>query len=64
MQILRPVAAAKKLGVSKMTVYRLENAGMIPPRIKISAKYVGWDEIGLDDYLRNRATVRDSNSSK
>ncbi len=28
-QILRPVAAAKKLGVSKMTVYRLENAGMI-----------------------------------
>jgi len=60
LRILRPAAAAKKLGVSKMTLYRWEESGRISPRLKLSAHCVGWEEGALDDFLRNRPAAREA----
>jgi hypothetical protein len=43
-----------------MTLYRLENSGAIPARIKLSAHAVGWHESALDDFLRNRPAAREA----
>jgi predicted DNA-binding transcriptional regulator AlpA len=60
LRILRPAAAAAKLGLSKMTLYRLEAAGAIPSRTRISVHAVGWFERDLDAYLSSRQSVRET----
>jgi predicted DNA-binding transcriptional regulator AlpA len=60
LRILRPAAAAKKLGISKTTLYRWEESGVIPSRIKLSAHAVGWHETALDDFLRSRPAAREA----
>jgi prophage regulatory protein len=63
-RILRPKAAAKKLGISRMTLYRLETEGSIPPRIQLSRKCVGWNENALDEFLRNRSRCPQEDASE
>lgn len=57
-RIVRPSDAAAMLGVSRMTVYRLETAGKIPPRVRVTDHVVGWYADDLAAYLESRQTVR------
>ncbi len=43
--------------LSRVTIWRLEKAGVFPRRIQISPGRVGWLESEVDDYIRERATT-------
>lgn len=62
--ILRPADAAAALGVSRMTLYRLEAAGKIPPRVRVTDHAVGWYADDLAAYLESRQTVRETGSCR
>lgn len=53
MKIIRPNELAKMLSVSKVTLWRMENRGEIPPRIKISKRAVGWLESDIEEWLNS-----------
>ncbi len=57
-RVLRPAAAAHKLGVSRATVYRWERSGAIPSRIQLGPHAVGWYERDLDEFLERRPLLR------
>lgn len=44
-------AVAERLGVSKSTVHRMEKAGVLPPKAKLSHKTVGWRESRLNEWM-------------
>lgn len=53
-QILRPAAAATKLGVSRATLYVWVKTKRLPPPIKLSPRVSGWRQSTLDDFLTAR----------
>ena len=61
-KILRWAELQSVLGLSRMTIYRMEKAGEFPKRIQIGSSSVGWLEhevkAWLDDRMANR--VEDS----
>ena len=42
MRILNSNEVVKKIGLSKVTVWRMERAGLFPKRINLSDRRVGW----------------------
>lgn len=44
-------AVAGILGVSKSTIHRLEKAGSLPPKTKLSHKTVGWWSSSLNEQM-------------
>ena len=65
MNILRYADAARKCGVSRMTVYRWatqpEYADMdFPKPVPLGANSVGFVEAEVDDWLEARAAERDT----
>ena len=60
MKVIRPNQLAKRLGVSTVTLWRMENRGELPPRRQISQRIVGWIETEIDQWLENRPFVCDS----
>lgn len=53
-RILRPPAAAAKLGYkSRTAVYALVREGRLPPPLKISTRNVGWRESTLNKFLES-----------
>lgn len=53
--ILRKHELRKATGLSDSTVWRLEQAGQFPRRIKLSKSAVGWLQSQVDLWLKNRA---------
>lgn len=58
MRFLRPEQVLEKLGISRSTLYRLEESGELPPRRRISANSVGWIEEELDEFIASRPVLR------
>jgi prophage regulatory protein len=57
-QILRVPAVAKKLGISRPTIYRwLQQDPSFPRPIKIGSYAVGWLESELDAFIESRVRV-------
>lgn len=54
MKILRPITLATLLGISLPTLWRMEKRGELPPRIKLSARAIGWREKDIDEWLEDR----------
>jgi len=52
--IIRPGELAELLSVSKVTIWRMEKRGDLPPRKRISRTLVGWIEKDIEEWLRNR----------
>lgn len=53
MGVLRPQAAANYIGVSLRTLYRLaENDPIFPPKIRFTARCVGFRKTDLDNYIQ------------
>jgi prophage regulatory protein len=59
-QVLRPRAAAAKLGCSRATLYRLVAAGALPRPIRLSPNMVGWLAHEIDAWIAGRIAERDA----
>ena len=51
MRILNSNEVVKEIGLSKVTVWRMERAGLFPKRINLSDRRVGWAESEIEDWL-------------
>jgi prophage regulatory protein len=63
MNIIRPNQLVKKLGLSRTTIWRLEQSGELPQRIRLSGKAVGFDEEAIDAWLAARQASGGCNST-
>ena len=57
-RILRWREVAPIVGVSRMTIDRMEKAGTFPRRIRIGNGSVGWLQSEVEDWLAQRMAVR------
>ena len=51
MCILNSNEVVKKIGLSKVTIWRMERAGLFPKRINLSDRRVGWAESEIEAWL-------------
>ena len=49
--------AAKIMGVSVRTLTRMERSGQAPPRIRVSARIVGYRDSAINEFLNARTAA-------
>jgi prophage regulatory protein len=49
--IIRPNDLSKRLNVSTVTLWRMEKAGELPPRVKLGSRAVGWRTSDITTWL-------------
>lgn len=54
MEIIRPKKLFEKIGLSRTTVWRMENEGNFPKHIRLSKQAIGWDLAKIDAWLLAR----------
>lgn len=54
LQLIRPSDLADILSVSKQTLWRMENRGELPKRVKISKRAVGWLASDIREFLESK----------
>jgi len=57
-RVLRKRDMRDKLGLSDVTVWRMERDGNFPKRINIGPNSVGWIESEVDDWIERKAAER------
>lgn len=57
MRILRLKEVIEKTGLSRSTVYRLEQNGGFPKRKMIAKRAVGWIEIDINKWISKKETL-------
>ena len=57
MNILNPREVVEKIGLSRVTLWRLEKAGQFPERIKLTDHRVGWIESEVVEWIDSRPRV-------
>ena len=57
LQIIRPTELAGILSVSKQTLWRMENRGELPNRVKISKRAVGWMASDIREFLESKKDI-------
>lgn len=61
--IISASEVSNRIGVSRVTLWRWENAGEFPLRIKIGPNRVGWRVSEIEDWVSSRPTVRNAEIS-
>ena len=56
-QILNVKDVTSRTKLSRVTIWRLENEGKFPQRIKISSKRIGWLEDEVTKWIEKRPRV-------
>ncbi len=59
-KIIRPAELAKQLSISKVSLWRMEKQGKLPPRVRISRRAVGWRSSDIDQWLEELQTAESS----
>lgn len=59
MKILRMVEVTEKTGLSRWTIYRKEDTGEFPKRVRLGPNAVGWLEDEIEAWLTQRILERD-----
>ena len=54
-QIIRPADLARRIGVSRVTLWRWEREGNLPKRTRLGPHSVGWLESEIDAWWQDRA---------
>jgi len=54
LQLIRPSELQEILQVSKQTIWRMENRGELPKRVKISKRAVGWLASDIKAFLESK----------
>jgi len=57
-RIIRPLAAAEFLGISKTGLYRLVNKSLLKKPIKLGIQASGWTEQSLLDFIKERQNAK------
>jgi len=57
-KIIRASELAKKLTISKPTLWRMEQRGELPPKIQISKRISGWRESDIQEWLEKREIIQ------
>lgn len=57
-RILRAPEVSRRCGISRVTIWRLERAGLFPVRRHLTDHLVGWLEHEIDDWIATRRTIR------
>jgi prophage regulatory protein len=57
MNILNPREVVGKIGLSRVTLWRLEKSGQFPKRIKLTNHRVGWIESEVTEWIDSRPRV-------
>lgn len=52
--IIRPSELADMLGVSTVTIWRMQKRGELPPRKKFTNRLVGWSENTIEEWFESR----------
>lgn len=53
-KIIRPKELANMLSVSISTLYKMQDDGLLPAKIKISSSAVGWLRSDIEEWLKSR----------
>jgi len=53
-QLLRTKQVLAMTGLSRMTIYRLERAGLFPARRKLGKNSVGWVDEDISSWISSR----------
>lgn len=56
-EIQRWPTVKKRTGLSRSTVWRLEQSGHFPAHFKISPKLVGWKASEIDTWIESRMQI-------
>jgi prophage regulatory protein len=54
MRILKTNEVVKIIGLSKVTIWRMERSGTFPQRINLTNRRVGWIESEIFEWLESR----------
>lgn len=60
-KIIRASELAKKLSISKPTLWRMEKRGELPPKVQISKRISGWRESDITDWMKSREISEEVN---
>ncbi len=55
--IIRINKVCSRTSLSKSTIWRMEQKGKFPRRIKLGENSVGWNEQDVDDWIDDRCVV-------
>jgi predicted DNA-binding transcriptional regulator AlpA len=58
MKILKQKEVALLTGLSRVTIWRLEQAGQFPSKLALSPNRVGWIESEVMDWVHSRQRVQ------
>ena len=64
MEILRKSEVARRVGLSPVTIWRLEKEGNFPSRVQLGPRCVGWKEEEVDQWIESRPTVVQEKENK
>lgn len=53
-KIIRPKELANMLSISISTLYKMQDDGQLPDKVKISSNAVGWLRSDIDEWLSKR----------
>lgn len=56
-EIIRWPPLKSRIGVSRVTLWRMEHAGKFPQRVQIGENSVGWRASEIDTWLESRPRV-------
>ncbi len=62
MRLIRSSEVVKKVGLSRVTIWRMEREGKFPKRRRITSGAVGWLEHEIDQWIEARQTVKATNT--
>lgn len=59
-RIVRPRELAERLGISRVTLWRWERLGKLPPKRQLGPHLIGWLESELEAWFDTTLTERKS----
>ena len=62
MRVLRAPEVVRRVGYSRMHLWRLERNGLFPKRVQLGPNAVGWLETEIDEWIKARVAERDRQS--
>lgn len=60
LKIIRPKDLSQLLSVNRVTIWRMEKRGELPPRKRITKGCVGWLESDIAEWLEDRPNAFDN----
>lgn len=57
-RVIRKPELFKKIGLSDVTIWRMEKAGKFPKRINLGTNSVGWLDSEIQDWFAKKAAGR------